>query len=237
MADTPATPGETAPASAVSQTPVTPPAPANSSASSDEADRLRKEAEQARMRANQLQNELDKRAKAETEAEQKRLEETQQYKELYDKTQAELRAIQDKADAEQRQAELNTAAAEITKEYPDAVQSIAKSVGLTLSDDSEAGKALFKSKLDELSKTVTPAQISSSNNPSETPSVPSSGEPVAPEFAPVTEGAWSRGSQRPVTQMALAGASGDDSIARKYVSGLKTIEQMRKDSGFTRSET
>lgn len=169
MADTPA--GETVTPEAPSNEPSTAVAPPADNNSAD-VEAAKKEAEQARIRANQLANELEK-LKAEKEAaERKKLEEKEEFKSLYEQTQAQLKEIQDAQAAQERQAELTKATADVLKEYPQTVQDLAVTAGLTLSDDSEAGVAAFKEKLDAI-KAKVPTPTATPNNP----------RPVTPEVA------------------------------------------------------
>lgn len=232
MADTPA-PGETG----------EPQVPENNSGSpaptagvtNDEAAQLRKELEQARMRANQLENEKIARDKAAEDARRKQLEENEEYKKLYEKSDAELKAIREKEEADARQRELATISQDVLKDYSKEVQEIAQTAGISLSDDSEVARANLKSKLDEIAKRVTPGKVATANNPSNLPDASDPTLDTAPEFAPVGNEYSGKGGRR-VTEMALAGARNDPSVANKYIAGLKTIEQMRKDSGFVRRE-
>lgn len=231
MADTPA-PGETG----------TPQAPENNSGSpaptagitNEEAAQLRKELEQARMRANQLENEKSARDKAAEEANRKRLEEKEEYKKLYEKSDAELKAIREREEAEARNSELATLSQDVFKDYSKEVQEIAQTAGISLTDESEVARATLKSKLDEIAKRVTPGQVAQGNNPNNLPPADPTVD-TSPEFAPVGNEFSGKGG-RQVTEMAMAGARNDLSVAQKYIGRLKTIEQMRKDSGFVRRE-
>lgn len=140
----------------------TPPAPAN-----DEAEKLRKELDQARMRANQLENEKRDRDKATEEAQRKSLEEQNEFKELYEKSNAELKRIHDEQEATTRQTELQTATQDVLKDFPTEVIEIAKTAGLSLTDDSEASKAALTEKLNSIKERVAP-----NSNPTVEPSNP-----------------------------------------------------------------
>lgn len=162
MADTPA--GETVTPESLSNegTPVA--TPVVNAADPAEVEKARKEAEQARMYANQLENKLKAKEAEEAAAKAKQLEEKEEFKTLYEQTQSQLKEIQDAQAAAERRAELNKASDALLAEYPANVQTIAKTAGLTLSDDSDEAQKAFKEKLEALKNTVgSPAP--SANNP------------------------------------------------------------------------
>lgn len=211
MADTPpAKEGETT-------TPVVQP---ENKGNNEEAAQLRKELEQARMRANQLENEKQARDKAEEDARRKQLEEKEEYKTLYEKTEAELKARRDKEESDARSKELASASETILKDYPKEVQELAATAGIGLSDDSEAGKAVLKDKLEQIkSKLPNTSQVESNNG-----YIPPAGSPEAKQLVtPDDTGA---------TPMALASAKGDVRPALKYIGGLESINQLKKMSGY-----
>lgn len=145
------------------------PAPSADNKSAD-VETAKKEAEQARLRANQLQNELDKIKADQEAARQKQLEEKEEFKTLYEQTQSKLNEIENaQAEAERRSA-LTAATDELFKEYPSNVVSLAKTAGLSLTDDSEEAKTALKEKLDAFKENVSPAPTVTPNNPSETQS-------------------------------------------------------------------
>jgi hypothetical protein len=215
MADTPT--GETV-TQGDSQTPVTPPAAPVANADTAETERLRKEKEQADLRIRQLENEAAARKKAEDEAEAKRLAENEEFRTLYEQTSARLKEIEDTQAAQDRQRELETATGEVLKDYPEAVQSLAKTAGLTLSDDSEASKAILKEKLDAFKAQVGGGKAPvSPNNPAAPATDVVSRQELVQRAHP--------GAESP---MAVASAKGDDSVTMKYISELPAIQRMRE---------
>jgi len=119
-----------------------------------EVERLRKEAEQARMRANQLENELKKKNDAEAEARQKQLEEQQEYKTLYEQEKAERERLAQERELESLTQTIKSEEAKITAAYPQEVLDIAKELGFSLTDSSDEAVATFKAKLDKVSEKV-----------------------------------------------------------------------------------
>lgn len=218
MADTPATDtGETATSGSVSNDVSTTTAPGGDNGSTAEVERLRKEAEQAKMRANQLANELEAKHKAEEVAKQKQMEEKEEFKTLYEQTQKSLDEMKSQAEADKRNSELKQASNELFKEYPENVQKLAETAGLTLTDDSDEAKAALKAKLDEFKSQVAPVQTTQSNNgytPSTDVSDPHS---LTQRSAP--------GQPSP---MAEASARGDNSVINQYISSLPAIKRMRE---------
>ena len=217
MADTPngetVTPGD-------SQTTVQTPAPATGNVDTAEVERLRKEKEQSDMRVRQLENERQARETADREAEAKRLKENEEYKQLYERSNAELEKLRTDREAEELRAKTTQATADVFKDYPEAVQQVAKTTGLTLSDDSEAARLALKEKLDSLQKVVggTTPQVESTNPATTTP---------AQTTEPVTLGhPRSLGEDNGQVQVT------DNSKAKfsEYLKTVPAIEQMRKQA-------
>lgn len=162
MADTPT--GET----------VTPEAPSNETGNTNtppqvtvsaDVEAAKKEAEQARIRANQLANELAKIKADQDAAKAKQLEEKEEFKTLYEQTQARLAEIENEKAEQERNALLEQTSQSVLKDYPANVIELAKTTGLSLSDDSEAAVAIFKEKLDAIKSQVGPVATPSANNP------------------------------------------------------------------------
>lgn len=162
MADTPT--GET----------VTPEAPSNNATPSAapvanvdtaEVERLKREADQARMRANQLENELKKKAEEEEAARQKQLEEQNEWKQVAEQNKAKLEAYEKEREAAQAQQELANATNQVLSTFSSEVQEEAKALGITLGSADEAAQADFKAKLERLSEKVTAKATPSANNP------------------------------------------------------------------------
>lgn len=213
MADTPTgetvTPGD-------SQTPVQTSAPATGNAVDPaEVERLRKAAEQATMRANQLENELAAKRQAEAEANAKKLEEDGQLKEALAAERAEKQRLLDERDAAERSALLNKETGDVLSKYSPAVVDIAKTAGLSLVDDSDEAKADLSKKLDDIAAKLGGQAKVESNNP--------------PVSAPQTQskealiGAMSDPSLRPRDR---------DAAGLKYIGGLETIKAMKEAAGY-----
>jgi len=117
----------------------------------DAQEMLRKEAEQAKMRANQLENELKKFKDAQEQAKAKELEEKEEYKTLYEQSQAELNRQREEREQSERQKTLSAEKDALLADFPEAVKAIADEAGLQLTDDSDEAKATFKAKLDKIS--------------------------------------------------------------------------------------
>jgi predicted nuclease with TOPRIM domain len=185
--------------------------------SSADVEAAKKEALQAQLRANQLANENAKLIAEQEAIRQKQLEEKEEFKTLYEQTQSKLNEIQEAQAAVERQGQLSSATQEVLKDYPANVQELAKTVGLSLTDDSEASKAVLKEKLDSLHKqvggTVTAA---GSNNPRQLP-------PQDVNRQELT----TRNSDG-ISPMAMASARGDESVVRSYIKGLPAIERMKE---------
>lgn len=139
-------------------------APAVNTSDNAEVERLKKEAEQARMRANQLENELKKKSDEEALARQKQLEEKEEYKTLYEQEKAERERIANEATSRELSAQLNAEKSALLSEYPDAVREIAEETGLSLTDVTDEAKAQLKEKLDKINARVgSSAQVGPNN--------------------------------------------------------------------------
>lgn len=177
-----------------------------------EVERLQKELEQSKMRANQLENEKAERVKQEEEAERKKLEEQNEFKTLAEREKERAEAAEKKlADSEKSQT-LSKSTEELLATYPKAVAEIAKTTGLSLTEDSEDAKKAFTEKLDAIKKNVTNGQKVRGNN------MRPEQEDVSPERA-----------------LALKRMKfGDKSPANLHVllKDNPALAQMRKDAGY-----
>jgi hypothetical protein len=183
-----------------------------------EVERLRKEAEQAKIRANQLANELEAKKKAEDEARQKQLEEKEEFKTLYEQTQARLDEIQRTQEQQERQKELQAATETVLKEYDPKVIEVAKAAGLSLTDDSEAAQSVLKEKLDVIQKQVgTSTPRPGASNPRETTPAVTDKDELVQRADP-----W-QGST-----MAIESAKGNLRPQYEYIGKLKAIERMKE---------
>lgn len=164
MADTPtgetANPGDSQTTVTTSATP-----PQVNAVDPAEVERLRKEAEQARMRANQLENELKKKAEAEEAARQKQLEEQNEWKQIAEQERAKREAYEkEREEAEVRQ-QLEAAQNSILSQFSTKVQEIAKETGISLNEASDDAQENFKKKLQRLSDELSTTTAPSANNP------------------------------------------------------------------------
>lgn len=215
MADTPT--GETVTPEAPSNAPGTTSAPVTDNTSSAELEAARKELEQARMHSNMLTNKLAEKEAAEAAAKAKQLEEKEEFKTLYEQTQARLREIEDAQSASERQAQLATATEEVYKDYSADAVELAKTAGLSLTDDSEAAKAVLKEKLDAFQAKVgtSPAGVRGTNPRNLPPEV-------------VDRSTLTARDENGISPMALAGAKGDESVVKSYIRDLPAIQRMKE---------
>lgn len=145
---------------------VTPPsAPTQGNANDTAVEQLRKEKEQAEMRANQLANELKTKKEAEEKAEAERLEKQNEFKTLHEQEKAKREALEAKIAEDDRNKELAKAKAEVLADYSDEVKAAADELGLDLSEASDDAKATFKEKLDKLQQRVGTSGKVTPNNP------------------------------------------------------------------------
>lgn len=206
--------GETVPAPAPSNVPSNPsvPSPVNSGVDVEQA---RREADTAKIRANQLENELKKMRDEQEAARQKQLEEKEEFKTLYEQTQSRLREMEDATTQAERTQTLKSETETIYKDYSETVVELAKTAGLSLTDDSDAAKASLKEKLDSFKSKLGNAPITS-NNPGNTVASGTSEDLVKRDNA--FEG----------SPMSLASARGDLKPQYEYIRGLTAIKRMKE---------
>ena len=207
MTDTPNS--ETVVESKNDATPSVPaPAPVNT-VDTAEVERLKKEAAQAQMRANQLENELKKREAAEEAARLKQLEENNEWKSVAEQNRAKLEALEAEREAEERSKELAAAKQEVFKEFPAEVIELAEETGLSLSDVTDDAKEALKAKLEKIQSRVVTNKPVTPNNPAN----------PAPVDADRSE---------KLKRMAY----GDKQARQEIISSLPGVEAMRKMAGF-----
>lgn len=207
---------ETPPAGETTPTPVSPVVTTPPVVTPDPAvEAAKREADQAKMRANQLENELKKLNDASAAAEAKRLADQNEFKTLYEQTQATLEQMKKDDEAKVTAAGLAAASETMFKDFPANVVEIAKTAGISLTGDTDADKAVLKEKLEAIQKQAGGAPKTTPNNPYQP-----TGNPVDREtLVTRVDG---------VSPMAMAGARGDTSVARQYISTLPAIEKMRQ---------
>lgn len=206
MTDTPNS--ETVVASKNDATPSVP-APQVNTVDTAEVERLRKEAAQAVMRANQLQNALDKKAAEDDAAKLKQLEENNEWKAVAEQNRAKLEAMETEREQEQRAKELAAAKQEVFKSFPAEVIELAEETGLSLSDSTEEAKEALKAKLEKISARVVTKAPVTPNNPAN-PSTPDADR------------------SEKLKRMAY----GDKAARAEIIGNLPGVEAMRKMAGF-----
>lgn len=185
------------------------PQPVVNTVDTAEVERLKKEAAQAQMRANQLENELKKREAAEEAAKLKQLEENNEWKSVAEQNRIKLEALEAEREADERAKELAAAKQEVFKEFPAEVIELAEETGLNLSDVTDDAKEALKAKLEKIqSKVVTNKPV--------TPNNPANPAPVDADRS------------EKLKRMAY----GDKQAREEIISSLPGVEAMRKMAGF-----
>ena len=231
MVDTPTNNGETANQGTVSNDVSTSSAPVVDNTAA-ELEQARKDAEQARMRANQLENQLAEKNKADEDAKRKQLEEKEEYKSLYEREKSERERIQNEREAETTKAQLTAATTNLFKDYPTAVVEAAKTTGLSLTEDSESAVAILKEKLDNLQKIV------GEGAPTVTSSNPGTVAPLVRNYQELTATGENDGKRSwnpsPMAMESATGGSGK--VFKEYANthpALKdTLNTMRRNAGI-----
>lgn len=185
------------------------PAPQVNTVDTAEVERLKKEAAQATMRANQLQNQLDKKAAEDEAAKLKQLEENNEWKSVAEQNRAKLEALEAEREAEQRSKELATAKQEVFKEFPAEVIELAEETGLSLTDTTEESKEALKAKLEKIQSRVVTKAVVTPNNPA---------NPNPPDADRAEK----------LRRM----AHGDKQARAEIISSIPGVEAMRKMAGF-----
>lgn len=230
MADTPingetVTPGD-------SQTTGTPAATPVVNADPAEVERLRKESDQAKMDAANSRNELAKMKADQEAAQRKQLEEKEEYKTLFEKADAELKAAREAREADEKLRTLSTETDSVFKDYPANVVDVAKTAGISLTDDSEAARTSLKEKLDAIKDKVgTTSTVTASN-----PSNPAAETRDYRTLTAPPEGDGRRGWE--ASPLAMEGATGSKNspVFKEYVKGHPSISNalktMRQNAGI-----
>ena len=185
------------------------PQPVVNTVDTAEVERLKKEAAQAQMRANQLENELKKREAAEEAAKLKQLEENNEWKSVAEQNRIKLEALEAEREADERAKELAAAKQEVFKEFPAEVIELAEETGLNLSDVTDDAKEALKAKLEKIQSRVVTNKPVTPNNPAN----------PAPVDADRSE---------KLKRMAY----GDKQAREEIISSLPGVEAMRKMAGF-----
>lgn len=177
-----------------------------------EVERLRKEADQARMRASQLENELKAKREAEEAEKAKRLEENNEFKSLWEQSEAKRKEMERQMEDQQRNQALEQGTQEVFSQFPTDVVELAKETGLSLTDTSDEAKVAFKEKLDRIAARVVTSQPVQASNPNTN--------------APVADRA---------TLLQRAG-SGDHQAKNDLIASLPAVQEMRRMSGFSQNQ-
>lgn len=151
-------------------TPVTPPVE-DKKQDNSEVERLRKEAEQATMRANQLANQLKAKEDAEAAAEAKELEEQNKFKDLYEQEKAKRLEVESAQEKQEKDAAIKVESDKLFAEYPEQVKALADEAGMSLSDTDEEAVATLKAKLDKISGLVAAPKVTANNPGSPSPKI------------------------------------------------------------------
>jgi len=162
-----------------SQTTVTTSAPTTGNAVDQaEVERLRKEAEQARMRANQLEKAEEARLKAEEERKAKELEEQNEFKTLAEQEREKREKLEKDIEERDRREALNKAKSDTLKDYSDDVKEQAEDLGIDLLSDDESDVEAYKAKLDKIKASFENTGRVTSNNGQTRTNTPSRGEAI-----------------------------------------------------------
>lgn len=163
--DTPK-PGETqTPEAPKNVTPAPTPNPGNEGGNAGEAEKLRKELEQARMREQQLLNEKKEREAEEDAKRQRKLEEDNQFKELFEQEKAKRESLESAKEAEERQKQVSEAKAKVFSDYSDEVKALAEDAGISLDSADETDIEAFTAKLDKIQAALGANAKVTPNNP------------------------------------------------------------------------
>lgn len=192
-------------------TPPSAPAPQVNTTDNSELDRVKKELEQTQMRANQLNNQLEAKAKAEEEAKAKQLEEQNEFKSLYEQEKAKREAQDNERQEAETKQNLTIAEQAIFAEFDPSAIEVAKDAGLTLTEDSDEAKAALKTKLEKIQSKVVTGNVTS-NNPGSLP------------------------EKNDRAELLPAMRAGSTEARDKAVGTLKSLDVMRAQAGYTQDK-
>lgn len=194
-------------------TPVAAPAPQVNSNENGEVERHKKEAAQAQMRANQLENELKKIREQQEAQKQKELEEQEQYKSLYEQEKAKREAAEIEQQEAQRKAELEQTQNTIFAEFNQEAIEVAKEAGLTLTDTTDEAKNAFKERMTRIQeRTITGRSVTPNNPGTDTP------------------------QEIDRAQEIQAMRAGNKEARSKLISNLPVLDAMRKQAGYEKAQ-
>lgn len=164
MADTP-NPGETVTNGQLKNDATSTSTTDNGNADASAVENLRKELEQSKIRANQLENEKRKLQEEDEKRKQKELEDKEEWKTIAERERERRETLErERAEAETK-ARLQQAHSSVLEEFPPEVVEVANETGLTLSDDSDESKEKLRSTLTKLSERMGVNKKPSPNNP------------------------------------------------------------------------
>lgn len=129
-----------------------------------ELEKERRERALERQRLNQLENEKKAREDTDREIERKKLEEDGELKILADREKERADEAEKKLAERDKSESLSSATSEIFAKYPKNIQKVAKSAGLSLTDDTEEAKTALTTKLDAIAKDINSNQRVVGNN-------------------------------------------------------------------------
>lgn len=159
------------------------------------------------MRANQLQNQLDEKAKADEAARQKQLEEQNEWKQIAEQEKAKREEYEKEREEARRANDLQSATNEVLGTFSDEVRELATDMGLALNDDSEEAKEAFKQKLEKISAKVAADRKPGANNPAP-------GSPSAPR-----------------EELLARTRKGDPAAKAQLINDFPAIKEMRRLAG------
>lgn len=128
-----------------------------------EVEKLRKEREQAEMRANQLANQLKAKEEAEAAAKAKQLEEQNQFKDLYEQEKAKRLEAEAETERKEHEAAVKAEEDKVFAAFPDQVKVLADKLGITLADADDSTVEAFKAKLDEIKGSIAQPKVAPNN--------------------------------------------------------------------------
>lgn len=131
-----------------------------------DADALKTQLQKLEMERNMLRKQKDALEKAQAERDRKELEEKEDFRSLAERAQAEAEALRKEKEEAETQAATQAATADVYKDFPTNVIEIAKTAGLTASNDTEEAKSLLKTKLEAIQQNVgSGAPVVGGSNP------------------------------------------------------------------------
>lgn len=198
---------------------------ATSTVTPEEAAELKRQRDQAEMRARQLEKEKQDREKQDEEAARKKLAQDSEYQTLAEREKERADRLQQEIDDTNRRTTLQQAENSILSGFSSEVRDTAQDLGINLLDDDDTSKTAFTQKLESIQTRLgAPAPTVKGNNP------PPSSKPNTDNVEKDKDLARLRYSDNPEAKGVA------DAAKKRVFSNLESIKEMKRSAGLQETE-